>query len=93
MGEPNFAHRLPDEGFFPLDPEKRFIQPAITQWYRKPLVLPPDTCLIHLWGRFEYEISVSAVTSFFARFLWEPRAAKDPTSYAVRRTFAIAHDR
>jgi hypothetical protein len=92
-GEPVFAHRLPDEGVFTFDREKRFIQSAITQWYRKPLALPPDTCLIHVWGWFEYEISVSAVTGFLAKFLREPRAAKDPTPYAVRRTFAIADGR
>ena len=89
-GEPSFDHRLPDEGLFSLDREKRFIQPAVTQWYRKPIVLPSDTRLIHVWGWFDYKISVSAVTGFLAKILREPRTAKNPTPYAVRRTFAIA---
>jgi hypothetical protein len=75
--EPNFAHRLPAEGFYFLDREKRFIQPGVTQWYRKPLVFPTNTCLITVWGAFEYELSVGWVTNFLA------------SRYAVRHTFAV----
>ena len=89
--EPEFAHRMPDEGFYRLDKAKRFIQPGITQWYRKPLLFPVDTCLIAVWSAFEYELAVSRLTSVVAWLLRQPRAP-NPTPYMVRRTFAIDGD-
>jgi hypothetical protein len=91
LDEPHFAHRLPAEGFFELDSEKRFIQPGITQFYRKPLVFAGDTCLVHAWGQFEYEISVGRITKLLAKLLRHPHA-RNLTPYAVRRTFAIGDD-
>jgi hypothetical protein len=35
-----------------------FIQPGVTQRYRKPLAFPADTDLVHIWGAFEYNIKV-----------------------------------
>jgi hypothetical protein len=90
-GEPDFAHRFPTEGWFYLDTEERFIQPGVTQLYRKPLALPTDTCLIHAWGRFDYKLAVGWVTILIAQVLRQPRGP-DPSEYAVRRTFAINHD-
>jgi hypothetical protein len=90
--EPSFTHRLPAEGFFYLDQEKRFIQPGVTQHYRKPLVLPADTCLIHVWGRFDYDLGVGRVTTLLADLFRQPRGP-NPTTYAIRRTFAISDDR
>lgn len=90
--EPDFAYRIPAQGFLSLDPEDRFIQPGVTQWYRKPLALPADTSLIHVWGRFEYQLAVGKVTIFIARILRQPRGP-NPTEYTVRRTFAIGNDR
>lgn len=90
--EPDFAHRLPAQGFFHLDPENRFIQPGVTQWYRKPLALPADTCLIHVWARFEYQLAVGSATILIAKLLRQPRGP-NPTEYTVRRTFAIEDSR
>jgi len=87
VDEPDLAHRLPAEGWFHLDAERRFIQSGVTQLYRKPLALPADTCLIHIWGRFEYELAVGWVTISMARVLRQPRGP-NPSKYAVRRTFA-----
>jgi hypothetical protein len=90
--EPDFTHRLPDKGFFYLDPMERFIQPGVTQRYRKPLAFPADTCLIHVWGQFEYKLAVGWATIFIANILRQPRGP-NPTEYRVRRTFAVGNDR
>jgi hypothetical protein len=89
--EPDFAHRLPPKGAFYLDPEERFIQPGVTQWYRKPLALPASTYIIHVWGGFDYKVSVRAITNLLARLLREA-LTQNPTAYAVRRTFTIGDD-
>ncbi len=73
-------------------PENRFIQPGVTQWYRKPLALPADTCLIHVWARFEYQLAVGSATILIAKLLRQPRGP-NPTEYMVRRTFAIEDSR
>lgn len=88
QGEPAFAHKLPAEGFLVLDPERRFIQPGVTQWYRKPVALPANTCLIHVWGRFEYELSAGKISEFVGRLLRQPHE-ENPIPYVVRRTFII----
>ena len=80
--EPNFTHRLPAEGFFFLDRGRRFIQPGVTQWYRKPLVFPANTCLISVWGRFEYEPSAGKVTEVLANLLRQPHE-KSPAVAAI----------
>ncbi len=90
-GEPFFAHELPAEGFLVLDPEKRFIQPGVTQWYRKPVAFPANTCLIHVWGRFEYELSAGKISEFVGRLLRQPHE-ENPIRYVVRRTFTINDD-
>jgi hypothetical protein len=101
-GEPDFAHSLlPDETvpdelvydkkWFKLDTGKRFIQPGVTQWYRKPVVFRADTCLIHVWGRFEYELKAGKIATFLAKFLGQPYG-ETPVEYIVRRTFTIGND-
>ena len=90
-GEPRFPHELPPGGFLVLDPEKRFIQPGVTQWYRKPLALPANTCLIHVWGRFEYELSAGIISEFVGSLVRQPHE-KNPIEYVVRRTFSITDD-
>jgi hypothetical protein len=103
QGEPHFAHSLlpderkPDEKFFKLDADKnnksnkRFIQPGVTQWYRKPVVFPAKTCLIHVWGQFEYELSAGKIATFLAKFSPQPYR-ENPIEYVVRQTFAIGDD-
>lgn len=91
-GEPIFAHKLPAEGgLLVLDPKKRFIQPGITQWYRKPVAFPANTCLIHIWGWFEYELSAGKISEFVGRLLRQPHE-ENPIRYAVRRTFVVNDD-
>lgn len=94
-GEPDFAYSLlpdktlPDEKFFELDEKSRFIQPGVTQWYRKPIVFPANTCLIHVWGRFDYKLNAGKITKFLAKFLGQPPRG-DSIEYVVRRTFTIS---
>lgn len=90
-GEPLFAHELPAGGFLYLDREKRFIQPGVTQWYRKPVAFPANTCLIHVWGRFEYEVSAGKISEFVGKLLRQPHE-RNPIQYVVRRTFTIGDD-
>jgi hypothetical protein len=98
-GEPDFAHRLPAKDFFYFDQknqesqesQKRFIQPGVTQWYRKPLVFPANTCLISVWGRFEYVLHAGKITEFLADLLREPHE-KNPIPYVVRHTFTLRDD-
>lgn len=71
--EPNFEHRKPAEDYFLLDKERRFIQPGVTQFYRKPLVFDAGTCLIHVRAMFEYDIRVGRITNFLAWSLRQPR--------------------
>jgi hypothetical protein len=59
--EPSFMHG--DSTFHEFAPNLRgFIQPGVTQWYRKPLALPAETNLIHVWAAFEYHIQVGRIT-------------------------------
>jgi hypothetical protein len=89
--EPNFEHRKPAEGYFFLDTKARFIQPGVTQFYRKPLVFDAGTCLIHLRAKFEYDIRVGRITSFLAWFFRQSRE-KNPIDYVVQRTYSISED-
>jgi hypothetical protein len=71
---------------------KNFIQPGVTQWYRKPLVLPAGTSLIHVWAAFEYRIELGKISQLLARLLPEASRevrGKDHIDYTVRRSFAI----
>ncbi len=68
---------------------RNFIQPGVTQRYRKPLAFPQDTRLIHVWGAFEYHIEVGRITWALARVLSQ-RPDRRSVTYTVRRTFRVA---
>lgn len=90
--EPHFEHSLlPPKKFLEFDNKERFIQPGVTQWYRKPVAFPVNTCLIHVWGYFDYELSAGNITKFLAKFLPEPQR-EERIEYVVRRTFTIGDD-
>lgn len=65
-----------------------FIQPDVTQRYRKPLLLPGDASIVHVWGAFDYRIEVGRVTWFLAR-LFSQRPQEQIVDYTVRRTFPV----
>jgi hypothetical protein len=86
--EPAFTHAL-TQGFALMhDATRNFIQPGVTHWYRKPLSLPEDANLVHVWGSFEYHIDVGRVAWVLARFLTQ-RPDQRLVPYTVRRTFQV----
>jgi hypothetical protein len=66
-----------------------FIQPKVTQWYRKPIMVPADAVLIHIWAAFEYRTEVGRIGHALARIFAQPAGRRDVVNYAVRRTFAV----
>jgi hypothetical protein len=103
--EPNFPHLIADEpadrkipeGYFPVIRRQgdwpTFIQPGVTQHYRKPIMLPAEAQVLHVWGSFDYEIKVTGL----ARLLL-PLATPAPpdvdmrqgvANHTVRRTFSL----
>ena len=89
--EPDDRTRGPRGGrWFLMAPmaEGNFIQPGVTQRYRKPLLLPGDAAVVHAWGAFDYRIEVGRVTWWLARYLAE-RPRQQLVEYTVRGTFAV----
>jgi hypothetical protein len=68
---------------------ENYIQPGVTQWYRKPLVIPADVHLVHIWAAFDYHIRVGLITWFLARLI-TGRPKDRVVKYNVRRTFDAA---
>jgi hypothetical protein len=66
-----------------------FIQPGVTQIYRKPVALPGEAVLIHVWAAFEYRIPVGPLSSLLARVLIHHAETPRRLDYTVRRTFAV----
>jgi len=66
---------------------RNFIQPGVTQYYRKPLALPAEADLVHVWCAFEYHIDIGRVSWALARFVTSRPKGKI-VDYTVRRTFA-----
>lgn len=71
LGEEAAASTSADD-WFPLVSSRTFIQPGEVQRYRKPIVLPAMTQLVHVWGRFDYHIQLGAVTKFLSGWLARP---------------------
>jgi hypothetical protein len=72
---------------------RTFIQPGVTQPYRKPLALPADTLLVHIWGSFDYKIDQGRFTNFLIGKLAAPPKGLDWRTgvrfHTVRRTFSV----
>jgi hypothetical protein len=68
----------------------RFIQPGVTQWYRKPLQFPPaDIHMIHVWAAFSYHIEAGPLIWFLAGLLIQRPDVRN-VNYTVRRTFDLS---
>ncbi len=80
-------------GWLELVQQRTFIQSGVTQHYRKPIALPANTQLIHIWGAFDYHIDMGAVTRFLIRWLATPPKNLDwrrgISNHTVRRTFFV----
>jgi hypothetical protein len=74
---------------FAPDWEPAFIQPDVTHWYRKPVTIPPDAVLVHVWAAFEYRIVVGPISRRLAWTILPPAERREVLAYTVRRTFAV----
>jgi hypothetical protein len=80
--------------------DRTFVQPGATQIYRKPIVLPAEAHLLHVWGAFDYRIEMSQASKRLVGIFNKPPPNLDwrngVTNHTVRRTFkvtATAEDR
>ena len=67
---------------------RNYIQPGVTQWYRKPFVLDGDVELTDVSAKFDYHIEVGPITWFLAR-LSISRPGKRVVPYNARKTFYV----
>jgi hypothetical protein len=58
--QPQFHHKLPPFRFFSA--ERCFVQPGVTQPFRKPVALPADVQLVDIMGALDYKITVGPLT-------------------------------
>ena len=84
-------------GWLTMVRSRTFIQPGVTQYYRKPIVLPVNTQLIHIWGAFDYPLKFGPVSSFLTRKLGPPQNnqnelnwQKGISNHTIRRTFVVS---
>jgi hypothetical protein len=70
-----------------------FVQPGVTQTYRKPLAVPGEAVLIHVWGAFEYRLPVGRPGRLLARLFIHHRRTPAQLDYTVRRTFSVDSER
>ena len=68
---------------------RAFVQPGVTQLYRKPLSVPGEAVLIHVWAAFEYHIPVGPLSRLLARILIHHGKTPRHLDYTVRRTFCV----
>lgn len=80
--------------------DRTFVQPGATQIYRKPIILPQQAHLLHVWGAFDYRIEMSRASKWLVGVFNKPPPGVDwrngVTNHTVRRTFkvtATAEDR
>jgi hypothetical protein len=102
--EPKFTHLIAPAGqpagtflgrhwFFVMEP-RTFIQPGVTQRYRKPIVMPAEAEVLHVWGAFDYRIQVKGLTRALIGLADPPPPDIDwregIRAHTVRRTFSLA---
>jgi hypothetical protein len=80
---------LPKGFLFTSQWEPAFIQPGVTQVYRKPVALPGEADLVHVWAAFRYTIQAGPLTRFLVRVSAHHAKAGRPINYTVRRSFAM----
>ena len=73
---------------------RTFVQPGATQLYRKPIVLPIEAQLLHVWGAFDYRIQMSWASKWLVRVFNKPPPTLDwrngVENHTVRRTFKVS---
>jgi hypothetical protein len=84
----------PSEAWLVLVGPRTFIQPGVTQRYRKPIALPATTQLVHIWGAFDYRIELGWLTRMLVGLFARPPKDLDwrdkgVSNHTVRRTFYV----
>ena len=85
---------LGEDWFWVLRP-RTFIQPGVTQRYRKPFAMPTEATVLHVWGAFDYRIQISglgtrALIALVARPPHDLDWRKGIRAHTVRRTFSLS---
>jgi hypothetical protein len=74
--------------------ERTFVQPGVTQRYRKPMLLPPDVSVVNILGSFDYSVQIGWLTKKLIWIFARPPEDLDwrdgIDNHTVRRSFAIA---
>lgn len=100
--EPTFEHAIVPAGqpgtslgehWFFVMRSRTFIQPGVTQRYRKPIVMPAETRTLHVWGSFDYRIETKRLTHALIGLAAKPPPDMDwrkgISNHTVRRTFSL----
>jgi hypothetical protein len=101
--EPAFEHLLEPVGqaagtflgehWFYVMETRTFIQPGVTQRYRKPVVVPSEAEVLHVWGAFDYKIQIKGLTRALIGLAAPPPPGIDwregIRAHTVRRTFSL----
>jgi len=98
--EPRFEHVIapaagtsPGEHWFVVIGSRTFVQPGVTLRYRKPIAMPADAQLLHVWGSLDYRIESGRLTRVLMGLVARPPADMDwreGIRHTVRRTFSVA---
>jgi hypothetical protein len=68
---------------------RNYIQPGVTQWYRKPFVLDRDVELVDVSAKFDYHIKSGPITWFLAGLSMIGRPDTPVVPYNARKTFYV----
>jgi hypothetical protein len=85
---------LTEDWFWVLRP-RTFIQPSVTQRYRKPFAISAEAQVLHVWGAFDYRIQIGgagtrALIGLVARPPRDLDWRKGIRAHTVRRTFSLS---
>jgi hypothetical protein len=93
--EPLLPGRVPvaKHNWAPVLLERTFVQPSVTQNYRRPVLLPSSATVINILGSLDYRIEIGPVTRTLVRLFARPPKdidwRKGITGHTARRTFHI----
>jgi hypothetical protein len=100
--EPSFEHAVepPAEDVgtlgkhsFWVSRERTFIQPGVTQRYRKPIQLPADARVVNVLGSFDYRIHTRGLSRVLVGLAAQPPTDMDWREgirhHTIRRSFSV----
>jgi hypothetical protein len=100
--EPSFEHAIEPVGgevgtlgkhSFWVSKDRTFIQPGVTQRYRKPVQFPAGVEVLNLLGSFDYRIQVKGLTRALLGLAAQPPTDMDWRGgiryHTVRRSFSV----